>query len=145
VFVDFAHTPDALTSVLKSLRDVTTGRILCVFGAGGGRDRAKRPLMGRAVEQGASVAILTNDNPRYEDPHEIFREVLSGFCNPRTAILIPDRTEAIRQTLAMAEPGDSVLIAGKGHEDYQIVGDERLPLNDAEIARNWLYTEQPYA
>jgi UDP-N-acetylmuramoyl-L-alanyl-D-glutamate--2,6-diaminopimelate ligase len=139
VFVDFAHTPDALTSVLAALREVTAGRLICVFGAGGGRDRQKRPLMGRAVEQGASVAILTNDNPRHEEPHDILHEILKGFCHRRTAILIPDRVEAIRQALAMAEPDDCVLIAGKGHEAYQILGDEVLPLKDADVAREWLY------
>ncbi len=83
VFVDFAHTPDALTGVLKTLRQVTAGRLICVFGAGGERDRQKRPLMGRAVEQGADVAILTNDNPRHEDPQAIFRDVLDGFAQRR--------------------------------------------------------------
>lgn len=139
VFVDFAHTPDALNGVLKTLRQVTAGRLICVFGAGGGRDRQKRPLMGRAVEKGAGIAILTNDNPRYEDPEEIFREVLGGFCSPQAASVIPDRAEAICQALAMAQPGDCVLIAGKGHEKYQILGDERVPLDDCEVAREWLY------
>jgi UDP-N-acetylmuramoyl-L-alanyl-D-glutamate--2,6-diaminopimelate ligase len=139
VFVDFAHTPDALAGVLEALRQVTAGRLICVFGAGGGRDRQKRPLMGRAVEQGASVAILTNDNPRYEDPQEILREVLGGFCHPQVAQVIPDRCAAICQALAMAQPGDCVLIAGKGHERYQILGDERLPFDDCEVARDLLY------
>jgi UDP-N-acetylmuramoyl-L-alanyl-D-glutamate--2,6-diaminopimelate ligase len=139
VFVDFAHTPDALNRVLKTLRGVTSGRLICVFGAGGQRDRQKRPLMGRAVEQNAGVAILTNDNPRHEDPRDIFRDVLQGCCNPNLMKIVPDRVEAIHRALAMAQPGDCVLIAGKGHEKYQIIGDKRLPLNDCEVAREWLY------
>jgi UDP-N-acetylmuramoyl-L-alanyl-D-glutamate--2,6-diaminopimelate ligase len=140
VFVDFAHTPDALTGVLQTLRQVVSGRLICVFGAGGGRDRQKRPLMGRAVEQDANVAILTNDNPRHEDPQAILRDVLSGFCMPVAANVVPDRIEAIHRALAMAEPGDCVLIAGKGHENQQIIGDESLPLDDREIAKEWLYS-----
>ncbi len=141
VFVDFAHTPDALTGVLKTLRQVTAGRLICVFGAGGQRDSQKRPLMGRAVEKAADVAILTNDNPRHEDPLAIFRDVLAGFVNRDTVQLIADRSAAIHQALGMAEAGDCVLIAGKGHETYQIIGDERLPHDDREVAREWLYEE----
>jgi UDP-N-acetylmuramoyl-L-alanyl-D-glutamate--2,6-diaminopimelate ligase len=141
VFVDFAHTPDALTGVLKTLRQVTSGRLICVFGAGGQRDRQKRPLMGRAVEQGADIAMLTNDNPRHEDPQAIFRDVLAGFVNRDTVQRIPDRVAAIHRALRMAEPGDCVLIAGKGHETDQIIGDERLPMDDRELAREWLYEE----
>ncbi len=139
VFVDFAHTPDALTGVLKTLGQVTSGRLICVFGAGGQRDRQKRPLMGRAVEQAAQAAILTNDNPRHEDPRAIFRDVLEGFCNPGAVEVLPDRVEAIHRALVMARPGDCVLIAGKGHENQQIIGDECLPLDDREVAREWLY------
>ena len=139
VFVDYAHTPDALTTVLKTLRDVTAGRLICVFGAGGQRDREKRPLMGRAVEQTADLAILTNDNPRHEDPRVIFRDVLGGFLAPRAVEVIPDRATAIHQALTAAYPGDCVLIAGKGHENYQIIGDQRLELDDREVARQWLY------
>jgi UDP-N-acetylmuramoyl-L-alanyl-D-glutamate--2,6-diaminopimelate ligase len=143
VFVDFAHTPDALTNVLKTLRQVTAGRLICVYGAGGQRDRQKRPLMGRAVEKAADVAILTNDNPRHEDPQAIFRDVLAGPVNRDIVQVIPDRTAAIYRALGSAEPGDCVLIAGKGHETYQIIGDERLPHDDREVAREWLYNNQP--
>jgi UDP-N-acetylmuramoyl-L-alanyl-D-glutamate--2,6-diaminopimelate ligase len=139
VFVDFAHTPDALRSVLKALRQVTGGRVICVFGAGGERDRPKRPLMGRAVEQGADVAILTNDNPRHEDPRAIFRDVLEGSPNAGAVEVIADRVEAIHRALEAARPGDCVLLAGKGHEDFQIIGDDMLPLDDREVARAWLY------
>jgi UDP-N-acetylmuramoyl-L-alanyl-D-glutamate--2,6-diaminopimelate ligase len=139
VFVDYAHTPDALSGVLRTLREVTAGRVICVFGAGGQRDRKKRPAMGRAVELGAQVAILTNDNPRHEDPLGIFHDVLEGLHNPAVVEVIPDRVDAIHRALALASPGDCVLIAGKGHESCQIVGDERVPLDDRQVAREWLY------
>jgi UDP-N-acetylmuramoyl-L-alanyl-D-glutamate--2,6-diaminopimelate ligase len=139
VFVDFAHTPDALTGVLTTLRQVTSGRLICVFGAGGERDAQKRPLMARAVERSADVAILTTDNPRHEDPQVIFRDVSAGFVNRQAVPVILDRTAAIHRALAMAKPGDCVLIAGKGHETCQIIGDHRLPHDDCEVARTWLY------
>ncbi len=142
VFVDFAHTPDALAGVLATLREVTAGRVICVFGAGGERDAKKRPPMGRAVEQAAHIAILTNDNPRREDPQAIFRDVLSGFCNPAAVEVVADRAQAIGRALSLARPGDCVLIAGKGHESYQIMGDRRLPFDDRQSAREWLYRSQ---
>ena len=145
VFVDFAHTPDALIGCLKTLRQVTTGRVICVFGAGGDRDRHKRPLMGRAVESGADLAVITSDNPRSEDPQAIADEILEGFQAPAAARVILDRVEAIRWALAQAAPGDCVLIAGKGHETDQIIGNQRIPLDDCEVARQWLYEVKPYA
>jgi UDP-N-acetylmuramoyl-L-alanyl-D-glutamate--2,6-diaminopimelate ligase len=145
VFVDFAHTPDALTHSLRTLREVTQGRLLCVFGAGGDRDRQKRPLMGAAVESLAEVAIITSDNPRSEDPQKIADDLLRGFRDSAEAEVILDRVAAIHQALGSARPGDCVLIAGKGHENYQIVGDQRIPMDDREIARQWLYEVQPYA
>ncbi|MDD4267873.1 MAG: UDP-N-acetylmuramoyl-L-alanyl-D-glutamate--2,6-diaminopimelate ligase [Pirellulales bacterium] len=145
VFVDYAHTPEALGSVLATLREVTAGRILCVFGAGGNRDREKRPLMGRAVRAGADLAIVTNDNPRDEDPEQIVREILAGVAGAAGAEVVFDRREAIGRALGAAEPGDCVLIAGKGHEACQIVGDRTLPLDDRQVARTWLYENQPFA
>jgi UDP-N-acetylmuramoyl-L-alanyl-D-glutamate--2,6-diaminopimelate ligase len=139
VFVDFAHTPDALAAVLKALRGVTSGRVICVFGAGGHRDRSKRPLMGRAVERSADIAIVTGDNPRDEDPMAIVGDVLAGFVNRAAVVVVPDRVAAIRRALETAEPGDCVLIAGRGHETFQIIGDEKFPLDDREVAREWLY------
>lgn len=139
VFVDFAHTPDALSSSLATLREVVPGRILCVFGAGGDRDRLKRPLMGRTVEAGADLAILTNDNPRTEDPRTIAEDILAGFAAPQRAHVLLDRNEAIAHALAIAQPGDCVLIAGKGHEKYQVIGEKRQPFDDATVARQWLY------
>jgi len=139
VFVDYAHTPDALAVTLETLRELTTGRVICVFGAGGDRDRQKRPLMGRQVEAYAHLAVLTNDNPRSEDPQAIMADVLGGFRDPQCVEVIPDRMAAIRFALAQARPGDCVLLAGKGHERYQFIGDQELPFDDAEIARQWLY------
>ncbi|MHB8899175.1 MAG: UDP-N-acetylmuramoyl-L-alanyl-D-glutamate--2,6-diaminopimelate ligase [Thermoguttaceae bacterium] len=145
VFVDFAHTPDALSGSLATLRAVTRGRILCVFGAGGNRDRAKRPLMGRAVEEAADVAIVTSDNPRNEPAERIVRDVLDGFHRPCDARVMLDRADAIGWALAQARPGDCVLIAGKGHEDHQIIGDRRVPFDDRDVAKAWLYEHRPCA
>src|SRR4029079_8607114 len=113
VFVDFAHTADALAASLSVLREVTPGRVLCVFGAGGNRDAEKRPLMGRAVEAHADVAIVTTDNPRFEDPRSIGAEILSGFERAGEARWVCDRTEAIEYALSLARPDDTVLVAGK--------------------------------
>jgi UDP-N-acetylmuramoyl-L-alanyl-D-glutamate--2,6-diaminopimelate ligase len=145
VFVDFAHTPDALGQVLAALGEVTAGRLLCVFGAGGERDRAKRPLMGRAVEQGADSIIVTSDNPRREDPQQIADDILAGMRRREAARVILDREEAIHTALGAAQPGDTVLIAGKGHEDRQIVGEAAVPFDDRQIARDWLYAARPLA
>ena len=139
VFVDYAHTPDALAAVLSTLREVVSGRLICVFGAGGDRDRLKRPLMGKAVEESADVAIITTDNPRSEDPQEIAAQILSGFIHPETARCVADRAAAIEAALSEARTGDCVLIAGKGHETEQIIGDQRLALDDVEIAQQSLY------
>ena len=143
VFVDYAHTPDALSGSLGTLREVTGGRLICVFGAGGDRDQGKRPLMGRAVERGADLAVVTTDNPRTEDPMAIQDDILRGFQRPERTEVIPDRAEAISWALAQAQPGDCVLIAGKGHEKRQIIGTKRIPFDDREVARQWLYQMQP--
>jgi UDP-N-acetylmuramoyl-L-alanyl-D-glutamate--2,6-diaminopimelate ligase len=138
-YVDYAHTPDALQTCLKTLKQVTPGKVICVFGAGGNRDPRKRPLMGTAVEREADVAILTSDNPRYERPADIAREILAGFNRPSKAQVILDREDAIHTALAAAEEGDSVLIAGKGHESYQEIGPQQLAFDDREVARDFLY------
>jgi len=143
VFVDFAHTPDALTGSLQTLREVVEGRLICVFGAGGDRDQGKRPLMGRAVEAGADLVGITNDNPRSEHPLSILQDLLSGMRHAHEAEVIPDRGEAIAWALSQAQAGDCVLIAGKGHETEQIVGNRRLEFDDREVARQWLYENQP--
>ncbi|MEX0710908.1 MAG: UDP-N-acetylmuramoyl-L-alanyl-D-glutamate--2,6-diaminopimelate ligase, partial [Pirellulales bacterium] len=143
VFVDYAHTADALAGCLATLRGVTSGRLICVFGAGGDRDPSKRPLMGRAVSGAADVAVITNDNPRSEPPREIVAGILSGFEHPSAARVILDRAEAIGWALAQARAGDCVLIAGKGHEREQLVGDERIACDDRQLARERLYSSSP--
>jgi len=142
VFVDYAHTPDALAAVLDTLRRFTAGRLICVFGAGGERDQAKRPHMGRAVELRADLAILTTDNPRGEDPERIARQVLSGFRDPNGVIWIADRAGAIAHALAEASAGDCVLIAGKGHETWQEIGSRRIPFEDREVVRKFLWSQR---
>ncbi len=143
VFVDFAHTPDALAASLEAVREVTAGRVLCVFGAGGNRDPQKRPLMGRTVESNADVAIVTTDNPRFEDPGAIAADILTGFERAADARWMPDRAAAIQYALSLAGPDDSVLVAGRGHESHQVVGRMRLPLDDREIVRRYLYNLKP--
>jgi UDP-N-acetylmuramoyl-L-alanyl-D-glutamate--2,6-diaminopimelate ligase len=139
VFVDYAHTPDALAGSLDTLRSVTPGRLICVFGAGGDRDRAKRPWMGQAVSARADVVVVTSDNPRGEQPRKIIGEIVGGIRNPSSVRVILDREQAINWALGEARPGDCVLIAGKGHEDYQLIGNEKIDFDDREIACKWLY------
>ncbi|MBM4189705.1 MAG: UDP-N-acetylmuramoyl-L-alanyl-D-glutamate--2,6-diaminopimelate ligase [Betaproteobacteria bacterium] len=136
VVIDYAHTPDALEKVLATLRPITAGRLCCVFGCGGGRDRGKRPLMGTAVAQGADCAIVTSDNPRHEDPQTILNDILVAMPAGQRALV--DRGAAILAAIAEAEADDVVLIAGKGHENYQEIGGQRLPFSDAAVARQAL-------
>lgn len=137
VIVDYAHTPDALEKVLATLREVARGgRLICVFGCGGNRDHGKRPLMGRAASAGADEIWLTSDNPRNEHPQAIIDEVLQGMSGERR--VEPDRARAIFEAIGSARCGDVVLIAGKGHEDYQEIAGERLPFSDAAVARKAL-------
>ena len=140
VFVDYAHTEDALKNVLSSLRHVSPARIIVVFGCGGDRDSSKRPKMGRVASQGADYTILTNDNPRREEPDDIVRQIVSGLTNDRYQIIL-DRRQAITAALAMAKRDDIVLIAGKGHEDYQIFKDKTVEFREREIVRELLYTQ----
>ena len=136
VFVDYAHTPDAIDRVLSVLRPYAR-RLITVFGAGGNRDRGKRPEMARAVERWSDVAVLTSDNPRWEDPMAIIEEVRRGFVSLEP-VVIPDRREAIRRALSLAGEGDIVAILGKGHERYQEVEGHRLPFDDVAVARDIL-------
>jgi UDP-N-acetylmuramoyl-L-alanyl-D-glutamate--2,6-diaminopimelate ligase len=139
VVVDYAHTPDALEQTLRALRDHgVTGRLLCVFGCGGDRDRGKRPAMGRVAEELADRVIVTDDNPRTEDGDRIVSEILAGLDDPSRAIVERNRAAAIAAAVALAASGDIVLVAGKGHEDYQEVGRDRLPFDDREVARRTL-------
>jgi UDP-N-acetylmuramoyl-L-alanyl-D-glutamate--2,6-diaminopimelate ligase len=138
VVVDFAHTPAGLEVVLLSARPLTSARIICVFGCGGNRDRAKRPLMGEVADRLADVAILTSDNPRDEDPLAIIDDVRAGMHGHATLVVEPDRRAAIGAALERAHRGDLVLIAGKGHETTQTVGDRTLPFDDRDEARKAL-------
>ena len=139
--VDYAHTPGALDEVLGSLRGHCAGRLWCVFGAGGDRDRGKRPLMAAAVERHADRIVLTDDNPRSEDPERIMRDLRTGFAHPDRVRTEHNRATAIDLALHEAGPDDIVLIAGKGHETVQIVGDKALPFSDRErvkaLQREW--------
>ncbi|MDO4516574.1 MAG: UDP-N-acetylmuramoyl-L-alanyl-D-glutamate--2,6-diaminopimelate ligase [Bacillota bacterium] len=133
VIIDYAHTPDALEKILKTARDVTRCRLLCLFGCGGDRDRTKRPIMGEIAAELADLVILTSDNPRTEDPEGIMEEVARGFPPGFTAwVSQPDRRKAIREALAMGRAGDVILLAGKGHETYQEIGRERIHLDERE-------------
>jgi UDP-N-acetylmuramoyl-L-alanyl-D-glutamate--2,6-diaminopimelate ligase len=152
VLVDYAHTDDALARVLDAIRSAAAPRIVCVFGCGGDRDRGKRPLMGEAAGRRADLVVATSDNPRTEDPLAILAEIEPGLVRsgktrlePRHArmglggyCIVPDRKEAIGLAVRCARPGDAVLIAGKGHEDYQIVGKDKRPFDDRVEARRAL-------
>ncbi|TVP53547.1 MAG: UDP-N-acetylmuramoyl-L-alanyl-D-glutamate--2,6-diaminopimelate ligase [Gemmatimonadales bacterium] len=133
VVLDYAHTPDALARALETLRPLYSGRLIVVFGAGGDRDREKRPEMGRVASNGADLPIVTSDNPRTEDPEAIVDQIVAGVSEPFRRIV--DRREAIEAALREARPGDVVLLAGKGHERYQVVGTERRPFDEREIVR----------
>ncbi len=159
VVVDYAHTEDALVRLLEAVREIAPKRVITVFGCGGDRDRTKRPKMGAAAVRGSDVVIVTSDNPRTEEPSGIIREVEKGMIaaakvvkhEPGEALrkgtgqssasggipymVIPDRREAIAEAIRMAQPGDVVVLAGKGHEDYQVIGDVKIPFDDREVAR----------
>jgi UDP-N-acetylmuramoyl-L-alanyl-D-glutamate--2,6-diaminopimelate ligase len=128
--VDYAHKPEALAAALDACRPFATGRLICVFGCGGDRDRGKRPIMGRIAAEKSDVVIVTDDNPRTETASAIRVEVLAGAAG---ATEIGDRAEAIRSAVAMMGPGDVVLVAGKGHETGQIVGETVLPFSDHDV------------
>ena len=146
VIVDYAHTDDALKNLLETARPLATGRVVTVFGCGGDRDRTKRPLMGAVAARLSDLVIVTSDNPRSEDPARIIEEIQRGIVTPADrvsakgpkgtpSVAIVDRREAIERAIKDARPGDLVLIAGKGHEKYQVIGDRTLPFDDVEVAR----------
>jgi UDP-N-acetylmuramoyl-L-alanyl-D-glutamate--2,6-diaminopimelate ligase len=138
VIVDYAHTDDALGKVLNSAREITTGRLIVVFGCGGERDRTKRPLMGEAAARASDYAIVTSDNPRSEDPMAIINEIEQGMQGASYRIEV-DRRKAIHIALAEAREGDTVLIAGKGHETYQTIGTTVYPFDDRLVAKELLH------
>jgi UDP-N-acetylmuramoyl-L-alanyl-D-glutamate--2,6-diaminopimelate ligase len=158
VVVDYAHTDDALRNLLETARPLSRGRIITVFGCGGDRDRSKRPLMGAVATRLSDLVVVTSDNPRSEDPQQIIEDVMRGIATPASRapgrstaaaapgpawIAIVDRREAIERAIADARPGDVVLIAGKGHERYQEIGDRVLPFDDVEVARHALEGRRP--
>ena len=139
VLVDYAHTPDALRSALTSAREWTKGRVIVVFGCGGDRDPGKRPEMGRIAVEGADFTIVTSDNPRTESPSAILKDIVQGMPAKAQYLLIEDRGLAITEALCSAKEGDTVLIAGKGHETYQLVGSTKLDFDDRLVARSVLH------
>jgi UDP-N-acetylmuramoyl-L-alanyl-D-glutamate--2,6-diaminopimelate ligase len=134
VVVDYAHTPDALQRVLRTLESVTAGEVWCVFGCGGDRDRGKRPLMGAAAAELADRIVLTDDNPRTENPEAIVRDIRAGMHDHPQVTVLHDRRAALRHAIDRAKPGDVVLVAGKGHEPEQVVGGETRPFSDRAVA-----------
>lgn len=136
VVVDYAHTPDALMKALTTLRELTHGKLWCVFGCGGNRDAGKRPMMGSIAEQYADKIIITDDNPRHEDPHSIVTAIVEGIANKQKVVIQHDRRQAIEYAIQQATSEDTILIAGKGHEPYQQIGDEKMPFDDATVVSN---------
>ncbi len=138
VFVDYSHTPDALVNAQRTLKDAGFKRLITVFGCGGNRDRGKRPLMGKAVADFADIAVLTSDNPRREDPLAILDDIRPGLASCPQVVEEVDRRKAIAKALALLKPGDALLVAGKGHEDYQIIGETKYPFSDQAVIREVL-------
>ena len=138
--IDYAHTPAALEKTLTAVREAfpegTRGRILTVFGCGGNRDRKKRPVMGGIAASLGDITIITSDNPRDEQPEAIIDEIVAGIEPGREMYREADRAKAIRMALGMARKGDIVIVAGKGHEEYQVVGKDRIPFSDRQIAED---------
>ena len=138
VLIDYAHSPNALENILLTARDFTAGRLICLFGCGGDRDRTKRPLMGAVVRELADVAVVTSDNPRTEDPWAILHNILDGMTGPGGEIHVePDRPQAIRWALAQARPGDVIVLAGKGHETYQEIDGVQYPMDERAIVADY--------
>ncbi len=138
VIIDYAHTPDALEKVLRTARALCKNRLIVVFGAGGNRDRTKRPLMGKTAEAIADLIVLTSDNPRFEEPMAIIEDILSGIENKGKVLVEQDRRKAIELAISMAQEGDVILIAGKGHEDYQEIKGVKYPFKDSEVVKEVL-------
>ena len=134
VVVDYAHTPDALEKSLTALHQHAAGRVVCIFGCGGDRDNGKRPMMARVAEQFAEAVVVTDDNPRTEPSQQIIEQICQGAEHPQALTVIPNRAQAIASTIAAARPGDVILLAGKGHENYQEIDGVRHPFSDIEQA-----------
>lgn len=140
IIIDYAHTPDALENILNTISNITTGKIILIFGCGGNRDKDKRPIMGRIASQKADYVFLTTDNPRQEEPGNIIEDIKRGFVNDNYKV-IASRKDAIIEGLCMASLGDSVVIAGKGHENYQVLKDTVVPFSDKAVVENFLSVE----
>jgi len=139
VVVDYAHTDDALLNTLQTARDLTSGRIITVFGCGGDRDKTKRVPMGRVAGENSDVVFITSDNPRTEDPVKIISEIEAGVKESGAEYFaVSDRREAINRAIAIAKPADVVIIAGKGHETYQIIGNDKFHFDDREVAADMI-------
>lgn len=143
VIIDYAHTHDALENVLNTIRGIlnsnnSSSKVITVSGAGGDRDRTKRPKMGRVIQSLSNLSIITSDNPRFENPQQIFDDIISGMKKDETVLVIEDREEAIKKAISLADEGDVVLIAGKGHETYQIVKGQKIPFDDKKVAEKYL-------
>jgi UDP-N-acetylmuramoyl-L-alanyl-D-glutamate--2,6-diaminopimelate ligase len=137
IIVDYAHTPDALMNLLVTVRQISNGRVITVFGCGGNRDKSKRPMMGQHAALLSDFAIVTSDNPRNEDPYQIISEILIGINEVKKTVkykVVEDRREAIKLAILTAKKGDTVVIAGKGHEDYQLIKGKQMPFDDRKIA-----------
>lgn len=139
IIIDYSHKPDPLEKVLKTLREVTKGRLICLFGCGGDRDRVKRPIMASIAAENSDYVIVTTDNPRTEEPQEIIDEILTGMEGKTTPYdVVVDRIEAIHHAIDIAQNGDVILLAGKGHEDYQVIGHEKIHMDEREIVSQYL-------
>jgi UDP-N-acetylmuramoyl-L-alanyl-D-glutamate--2,6-diaminopimelate ligase len=143
VVVDYAHTEQGLSAICQLAREHFSGKVWCVFGCGGDRDRSKRPLMAKVAERYADRIIVTTDNPRHEDPQDIINEVMTGFASTESVEAVLDRRQAIDIAISNAQPGDVVLLAGKGHETSQIVGDVHIAFDDRRVARELLAAREP--
>jgi UDP-N-acetylmuramoyl-L-alanyl-D-glutamate--2,6-diaminopimelate ligase len=137
IWIDYAHTPDGLEKVLQSLREMVKNRIILVFGAGGNRDRGKRSIMGKIAAQLSDYTIITSDNPRFEDPMAIIDEVKSGFLKIKDSNfeILSDRRDAIKRAIEIAKDDDAIIIAGKGHEDYQEINGVKYPFSDKDVVK----------
>lgn len=142
VVIDYAHTPEALSQALMSVRKHINGKLICVFGCGGDRDAGKRPLMAQVAEELSDLVIITNDNPRNEDPDRIIDDIKQGISNTINMMVEADRLKAIRHAISMASENDLVLIAGKGHEEYQLIGNKKIPFSDKKVALQCLGVEE---
>ena len=139
IIIDYAHTPDALENILEALGDFANGRVVTLFGCGGDRDKFKRPIMGKIAADMSDFVIVTSDNPRTEEPGEIIRQILEGMSDTETPyVVIENRREAIGWAIGNAKPGDILLLAGEGHETYQIIGEEKSHFDEREIITEFL-------